>query len=143
MAFDPITSALEIGGKLIDKLIPDPQAKAQAQLALLKMKQDGDLAQLTSDTELAKAQIQVNLAEASSSSLFVSGGRPFIMWVCGVALANDFVVRPFALYISSLLHAAGNWPALDVNNLMPLLFGMLGIGAMRTYEKVSASKTTP
>lgn len=143
MAFDPITSALEIGGKLIDKLIPDPTAKAQAQIALLKMKQDGDLAQLTADTELAKAQLQVNLAEASSSSLFVAGGRPFILWVCGVALANDFVVRPFALFVSSLLHATASWPSLDVGSLMPLLLGMLGLGAMRTVEKVSSGKTTP
>jgi hypothetical protein len=142
MAFDPITSALEIGGKLIDKLIPDPTAKAQAQLALLKMKQDGDLAQLTSDTELAKAQTQVNLAEASSSSLFVAGGRPFILWVCGVALANDFIVRPFAVFVASLNHVTGaNWPSLDMASLMPLLLGMLGLGAMRTYEKVQANKS--
>jgi len=140
MAFDPLTSALEIGGKLIDKLIPDPQAKAQAQLALLKMKQDGDLAQLTSDTELAKAQLQINLAEAQSTSIFVSGGRPFILWVCGVALANDFIARPFAIYVSSLAHATGaTWPALDMSSLMPLLLGMLGLGAMRTYEKVQAA----
>ena len=142
MAFDPITSALEIGSKLIDKLIPDPTAKAQAQLALLKMKQDGDLAQLTSDTDLAKAQTQVNLAEASSSSLFVAGGRPFILWVCGVALANDFIVRPYAVFIASLNHAtSASWPSLDMTSLMPLLLGMLGLGAMRTYEKVQANKS--
>ena len=143
MAFDPLTSALELGGKLIDKLIPDPTAKAQAQLALLKMKQDGDLAELTADTELAKAQVQVNLAEATSSSLFVSGGRPFIMWVCGVALANDFIARPFAMYISSVMHVAGaNWPALDMTSLMPLLLGMLGIGAMRSYDKKVAGSAS-
>ena len=141
MAFDPLTSALEIGGKLIDKLIPDPQAKAQAQMALLKMKQDGDLAQLTSDTELAKAQTQVNLAEASSSSLFVAGGRPFIMWVCGVALANDFIIRPFAVFVASVQHVSANWPSLDMSSLMPLLLGMLGLGAMRTVEKVQANKS--
>ncbi len=139
MAFDPVTSALEIGGKLIDKLIPDPQAKAQATLQLMQLKQSGELAQLTSDTDLAKAQIEVNKAEAASSSLFVAGGRPFVIWVCGAALANDFIIRPFALFLTSLAHITAQWPSLDMTSLMPLLLGLLGLGAMRTYEKVQAA----
>ena len=139
MAFDPVTSALEIGGKLIDKLIPDPQAKAQATLQLMQLKQSGELAQLTSDTDLAKAQIEVNRCEATSSSLFVAGGRPFVIWVCGAALANDFIARPFALFIASLAHVSAQWPSLDMTSLMPLLLGLLGLGAMRTYEKVQAA----
>lgn len=139
MAFDPVTSALEIGGKLIDKLIPDPQAKAQATLQLMQLKQSGELAQLTCDTELAKAQTEVNLAEAHSSSLFVAGGRPFVIWVCGAALANDLIARPFALFVASLLHVDARWPNLQMESLMPLLVGLLGLGAMRTYEKVQAT----
>ena len=140
-SFDPITAALQLGGTLIDRLIPDPTAKAQATMQLLQMKQTGELAQLTADSDIAKAQTAVNQAEATSSSVFVAGGRPFIIWVCGVALANDYILRPVALFVSSLAHVAGSWPALDVGSLMPLLLGMLGLGAMRSFDKVTASKT--
>ena len=138
MAFDPLTSALELGSRLIDRLVPDPQAKAQAMLQLMQLKQSGELAHLTADTDLARAQIEVNKAEATSSSLFVAGGRPFVIWVCGVALANDFVLRPVALFAASLAGSAARWPALDAQSLMPLLLGLLGLGALRTYEKVQA-----
>ena len=139
MAFDPLTGAFELGGKLIDRLIPDPAAKSAATLQLMQMKANGDLAQLTADTEVAKAQIEVNRAEAASSSLFVAGGRPFVIWVCGAAMANDFIVRPFALFTASILRISGaTWPSLDMQSLMPLLLGLLGLGALRTYEKVQA-----
>lgn len=138
MAFDPISSALDLGSKLVDKLIPDPQAKAQAMFQLMQLKQSGELAQLTADTDLARAQLEVNKAEATSSSLFVAGGRPFVIWVCGAALANDFIARPFAVFIAGLLKVTANWPALEVQSLMPLLLGLLGLGALRTYEKVQA-----
>eukprot|EP01037_Dinobryon_pediforme_P014236 gene14236-14356_t len=136
MAFDPITGALELGGKLIDKLIPDPQAKAQATLQLMQLKASGELSALTADTDLAKAQVEVNKAEATSASLFVAGWRPFVGWTCGVGLANDFILRPLAIYVSSVCHVTGAiWPALDMTSLLPLLLGMLGLGAMRTFEK--------
>ena len=139
MAFDPITGALELGGKLIDKLIPDPQAKAQATLQLMQLKASGELAALTADTDLAKAQLEVNKAEATSASLFVAGWRPFVGWTCGVGLANDFILRPLAIYVSSLCHVtSATWPALDMTILLPLLLGMLGLGAMRTYEKTQS-----
>ncbi len=133
MAFDPITGALELGGKLIDKLIPDPQAKAQATLQLMQLKASGELAALTADTDLAKAQL------ATSASLFVAGWRPFVGWTCGVGLANDFILRPVAIYLSSVCHVTdATWPALDMTSLLPLLLGMLGLGAMRTYEKLQS-----
>jgi len=139
MAFDPITGALELGGKLIDKLIPDPEAKAQATLQLMQLKASGELAALTADTDLAKAQLEVNKAEATSASLFVAGWRPFVGWTCGVGLANDFILRPLAIYVSSVCHVIGaTWPALDMTSLLPLLLGMLGLGAMRTFEKTQS-----
>ena len=143
MSFDPLTAVIDVGGKLIDKLVPDPTAKAQMQLQLLQLKQTGELQALTADTTLAQAQLEVNKAEATSSSLFVSGWRPFVGWVCGIGLGNDFIVRPAAIYVSSVMHVAGaSWPALDMASLMPLLLGMLGLGAMRTYEKINGATTT-
>lgn len=138
MSFDPITAAIDLGGKLIDRIIPDPAQKAAAQLELLKLAQTGELAQLTAETDLAKGQIAVNQAEAANASPFVSGWRPFIGWICGVGLGFQFVVAPVATW------ASGTWaahpipmPTLDTNTLMTLLLGMLGLGGMRTYEKIS------
>ena len=138
MSFDPLTSALDLGAKLVDRLIPDPAAKAQAALQLMQLKASGELARMTADTDLARAQTEVNKAEATSASLFVAGGRPFVIWVCGAALANDFIVRPLAVFVAGLLGQSARWPALDAQSLMPLLLGLLGLGALRTYEKVQA-----
>ena len=76
MALDPISAVLDIGGKLIDRLWPDPLQAANAKLELLKMQQNGDLAQMV-------AQTDINKVEAASSSLFIAGWRPFIGWGCG------------------------------------------------------------
>ena len=87
MAFDPISAALDIGGKLIDRLWPDPTQAAQAKLELFKLQQSGELAQIT-------GQLEINKAEAQHSSVFVAGWRPFIGWVCGSALAYQYLIRP-------------------------------------------------
>ncbi len=85
---------------------------------------------LDAETQLALAQIQLNTVEASHSSLFVSGWRPFIGWCCGIALAFNFLIVP-------LLGAAGvNIIPLDTSVMMPVLLGLLGIGGMRTVEKI-------
>lgn len=122
--------------KIIDKVIPDPAAKAAAQLELIRLQQSGELAQLTAETELAKGQNAVNLTEAGSASFFVSGWRPFIGWVCGAGLAMQFLVGPIATWFAALAGRALAFPALDLGTLMTLLFGMLGLGAMRTKEKM-------
>ena len=85
MAIDPVTAALDIGGKLIDRLWPDPAQRDQAKLALLQMQQSGEL-----------AQIEVNREEARNPSVFVSGWRPFIGWVCGSACAWNWLGLPIA-----------------------------------------------
>ena len=128
MGFDPITAALDIGGKLIDKIWPDKAAqeseRAKAQVALLQLAQAGDL-----------AQMEVNKVEASSSSVFVAGWRPFVGWVCGMALAFQFVVCPIGLWTASLFgYAIAKPPVLD-GTMWELVFGMLGLGGLRTFEK--------
>ena len=138
MPLDPIAGALDLGSRLVERLLPDPQQKAQAMMQLMQLKQSGELAQITAGTELARAQAEVNKAEATSSSLFVAGGRPFVIWVCGAALANDFILRPFAIFGAGLLGKTAVWPALEAQSLMPLLLGLLGLGAMRTYEKIQS-----
>lgn len=136
MPLDPISIALDIGGKIIDKIWPDPAQKAQAQLELFKLQQSGELAQLTADTDLAKAQTAVNAAEAANQNLFVAGWRPFIGWVCGSGLAYQFIAAPLLTWGSALAGHAITAPSLDLGTLLNLLLGMLGLGAMRTVEKL-------
>tara|TARA_R110002126_G_C10068737_1_gene462466 strand:- start:70 stop:474 length:405 start_codon:yes stop_codon:yes gene_type:complete len=82
------------------------------------------------------AQLDVNKAEAAHRSVFVAGWRPFIGWTCGVALAYAYVVQPILAFT---LAAAGNdmaLPVLDLATMMPVLMGMLGLGGLRTFEKL-------
>lgn len=139
MSLDPISAltdfASNVGGKLIDRFWPDPATKAQAQLDLLKMQQTGELAQLAAETDLMKGQLAVNMEEAKSQSLFVSGWRPFIGWVCGAAFAYTFVFQPFFVYIAALHGSTVQPPVIDGWLLFNVLGGMLGLGGMRTFEK--------
>ena len=129
---------LDIGGKLINRLFPDPAEASKAQMELLKMQQNGELAQLASDTELAKGQLAVNQAEAASGSLFVAGWRPAIGWICAVGLFYDFLLQPLLPWLISLVigKPVSVLPPLAGETLMTLLFGMLGLGGLRTVEKV-------
>lgn len=81
--------------------------------------------------EIAKQQIEVNKQEAAHKSLFVAGWRPFIGWTCGVAMANNFIAMP---YIAVLFGV--DVPVLELSEMMPVLMGLLGLGAYRSYEKV-------
>lgn len=136
MALDPVSAALEVGGKLIDRLWPDPQKAGEAKLELAKMAQNGELAKLTAETELAKGQLQINTEEAKSTRLFVSGWRPAVGWVCGLAFAYAAVIEPMARFVSAVAFGyKGAFPAIDTALTMQILFGILGLGALRTREK--------
>lgn len=131
-----LTALFDIAGKLFDRLIPDPAAKAAAQMELLKMQQSGELAALAAETDLAKGQLDVNKAEASSGSLFVAGWRPAVGWVCVASLAYQFVLRPLGTFAAAYFnHPIPALPGLD-ETLWQLLFGMLGLGGLRTVEKI-------
>ena len=120
-----VDALLGIGGKLIDKLIPDPAARDAARFELLKLQQSGELAAML-------AQTDVNKVEAASSSVIVAGWRPAIGWVCALAMAYQYLVRPFLVAFNPVLA----FPGLD-DNLWQLLAGMLGLGGLRTFEKLN------
>ena len=127
MAIDPVTAALDIGGKLVDRLWPNPEQRDQAKLALLQMQQSGEL-----------AQIAVNQEEARNPSVFVSGWRPFIGWMCGLACGWNWlglpIVKAGALVFAGV--ALDLKPA-DLSEMWPVLLGMLGLGGLRTLERLN------
>jgi hypothetical protein len=136
-----LSGLFDLGKGLIDRLFPDPAAKAQAQLELLKMQQTGDLAQLAADTDLSKLQIQVNIEEAKSTNWFVAGWRPFVGWICGAGLAYVAIFEPVARFVSKVFFGyAGDFPVINTDLTMQVLMGVLGLGAMRSVEKVKGGE---
>ncbi len=121
--------------KIIDKIIPDPQAKAQAQLEVLKMQQAGEFKELDAQLQMAQMQASVNLEEAKSPNLFVSGWRPFIGWACGAIFVSNYMGVPLLAWISPLVHIPPP-PRLDIGEVLPVLLGLLGLGGLRTTEKI-------
>jgi hypothetical protein len=120
----------KFGAALIERIFPDPEQRAKAEIELLKLQQAGQLAELAAEVELAKAQTDINIEEAKHASIFVSGWRPFIGWVCGGALAFQFVGRPI------ITGFGVEFGSLDITDLITVLLGMLGLGGLRTYEKL-------
>jgi hypothetical protein len=127
---------------LIERFFPDPEKKAAAQLELLRMEQTGALAQLAAETDLAKLQIQVNVEEAKHANIFVSGWRPAVGWCCAAAFAYSYVLLPFLQFVvfsfgtAAMAEQLKLAPALQLSEMLPVLFGMLGLGSLRTVEKV-------
>jgi hypothetical protein len=129
MALDPVSAVLDIGGKLIDRLWPDPTEAAKAKLELLKMQQNGDLAVMV-------AQTDINKVEAASSSIFVAGWRPFVGWVCGAALVYAAILEPLARFISKVgFSYTGDFPVIDTMLTMQILMGLLGMAGLRSWDK--------
>jgi Holin of 3TMs, for gene-transfer release len=131
----PFETALEYGLKIIDRVVPDPAAKQAAQLELLRLQQAGEFKQIDADVQASSAQVEVNKVEASNPNLFVSGWRPAAGWVCVLGLLYSFLLRPIISYIGSLFGAPAA-PAIDMANLLVLLGGLLGLGGLRTFDKI-------
>jgi len=132
---------LEIGKSLINRFFPDPEKKAAAELELLRMHQTGELAELVAATDLAKLQIQTNIEEAKSTSIFVAGWRPWIGWTCGISFAYSYVILPFLMFAvytfgtETMVEQLNQLPKLELADMLPILFGMLGLGVMRSFDK--------
>lgn len=124
---------------VIGRIWPDPVQQAAAGLELAKLQQSGELARMADASGLALAQIGVNKAEAESDSLFKGGWRPFVGWVCGSALAWNFIGRPVVMTVAALCGGPVDLPAAEMSELMPLLAALLGLGAYRTVEKIKGA----
>lgn len=122
--------------QVLDKIIPDPQAAADAKLKALELAQKGDLAALDAELRLALGQLEVNKAEATTD-MFRGGWRPAVGWTCVFGLAYQFVLQPVLPWLVALFGAqVPPLPAIDNETLMVLLTGMLGLGGLRTLERV-------
>ena len=121
---------------ILDKIIPDPTAAADAKLKAIELAQRGELATLDADLRLMLAQADINKAEASTD-LFRGGWRPACGWVCAAGLAYTFLLRPVLPWLASLAGAdVQAMPEIDTDTLMVLLTGMLGLGGLRTVERI-------
>ena len=136
-----ISGLFSAAQSLISRFFPDPEKQAEAQRSLLQMQQNGELALLASETDLAKLQIQVNVEEAKSTNWFVAGWRPGIGWVCGAGLAYASLIEPFARFIAKVWFGyTGEFPVISTDLTLQILMGMLGLTAARSIEKIKGAE---
>ncbi|ACO79369.1 hypothetical protein AvCA_32070 [Azotobacter vinelandii CA] len=137
MSLLPAATALlpTISG-LLDRVIPDPQDKAQAQAELLRLQQDGVFRELDAALQSGLAQAKINEIEAQSQSAFKSGWRPLAGYVCVGGLAYEFLLRPLLPWVLTVSGVQGVPPLPSLDDvLFELLFGVLGLGTLRTLER--------
>lgn len=130
MALEPVTALLEAGGKIIDKFVPDPNARAKA-------KEELEAQTSSQDFQLLLGQIEVNKKEAESDSLFKSGWRPFIGWSCGFSFVYAGIIEPISRFIAMVVFKyVGPFPVIDTQLTIQILLALLGIAGLRSYEKL-------
>lgn len=108
-------------GTVLDRVIPDKNARAEAKEKLEEL-------DLANEFQLVIGQLEINKVEAAHKSLFVAGARPFILWVCGVGLLYNTLLHP-------ILDVWLDMPEVDASLLYPVITGVLGLGGMRSWEK--------
>ena len=119
-----IAQILSLAGPILDKFVEDKD---------LKTKLNAELK--TQLITLDLAQAEANIEQAKHPSIFVSGARPAIMWVCCFALMWQFILAPVLSWGLAIWYPIVELPALDTQALMTLLLSLLGLGGMRTAEK--------
>ena len=118
---------LDVGKTLLDRFIPDPEAKRAAEAEFLRMAMDGELKQTI-------AQLEINAKEAAHPSVFVAGWRPFFGWAGGAGFVYATVLQPLLAWWAAIK----GWPTpptLNLDLLWAVVTGLLGIGGLRTFEK--------
>ena len=154
-----LLSSIPILGRIIDKGLDvvdqfvedkDQAAKLKAEIRRQVESQDHseNIARLNQETAWITGQLDINKQSARHKSMFVAGGRPAIIWICGTALGYQFVLYPLLCWLWKTLMALGYVPegvepppSMSMSELMPLLFGLLGIGGMRSFDKSRGTQT--
>ena len=117
-------SVIGVAGKVLDKFVEDKD---------LKKKLDHELKSQIVSLDLAQAQ--ANIEQAKSSSVFIAGARPAIMWICAFGLGWQFVFQPVAVWLFAVFNSDLVLPIFETEGLMPLTLSLLGLGGMRSFEK--------
>jgi len=125
---------------LLDKIIPDPAARERAKIELMREERAQDLERLKTVLMADASQNAINQVEAGSSDRFIAGWRPFIGWVCGAAFAYHFILQPLLAFIMANSGHAVVLPSFDIDALFTVLMGMLGLGGLRTLEKIKGGR---
>lgn len=133
MALPIVGTLIEAGMKILDKVIPDPQAKLEAQYKLLELQQRGEFKEIDAQLQMAQGQMDINKIEAANESVFVSGWRPAMGWCCVLIFVANFIGVPMLAWLSPLLDIPPP-PRLEMGEVLPVLLGMLGLGGLRTAE---------
>ena len=107
----------------LDKAFPDKTEIEKQQMAAAML--------------VVQGQIDTNKIEAASPTLFVAGWRPAIGWVCGAACAWNWIGFPIFKFATTYFNHPVNVSPADVSEMLPLLMGMLGLGGLRTFEKIN------
>lgn len=130
MSITGVGEVASFAQSIVDRLWPDKSQQEKDQMA-------AQIQIMTLQAQQSEGQTDTNKAEAANASIFVSGWRPFVGWCCGIGFLISFL-GPLISYVVALAGKTGVvFPQLDTSTLMTLLMGMLGLGGMRTYEKVS------
>ena len=124
MVFGIAESVIGVAGKVLDKFVEDKD---------LKTKLEAELKSQVISLDLAQAQ--ANIEQAKHPSLFVSGARPSIMWVCCFGLAWQFVLQPIAVWIIAVTNSNLTLPLIPTEGLISLTIALLGLSASRSAEK--------
>lgn len=123
MALDPISAVSDLARTAINAIWPDKTEQEKAQLAAA--------------VAIVQGQLDVNKVEAANPKMLVSGWRPYVGWICGTGFGIQFVIGPLAEWGSTLAGHPVKFPPMDLGTMMPLLLGMLGLGGLRTTEKIN------
>jgi hypothetical protein len=131
-----IGSLVSLGTTIIDKIWPDKTEADKAKLRLFELQQAGEFKEIEAALEMSRQQTAVNVAEAQSGDNFRGGWRPFTGWVCAFGLGYAAIFRPIIIGLVRLQHPEFDLPEAGGETLTTILLGMLGLGGMRTFEKV-------
>lgn len=134
-----VGGAIGLVGKVLDNLYPDPQQRAAAQDALMRLKDGAEARELDALVKQQAAQATIDNTEAASENSFKSCWRPFLGWICGVSLAYAWLVQPLLVWLSQ----NAGWdapPTLSVQEQMAVVMQMMGLAGARTIEKLQSAQ---
>jgi len=122
----PAIDAVSAVGNVVDQLFTSDDERAQVALLMEKLRQQPQI-----------LQAEINRLEASHRSLFVAGWRPFIGWVCGLGFLWAFILHPLFLWVVAVRGMAITPPEIMTDNMMELVLALLGLGTLRSVEKMT------